>query len=62
MPHRILVAAGLLSLCLFALWGPVTAGVQGRVAFSSDDEDESEESAITALYTIHNEGYIEPCG
>ena len=62
MHHRSLIAVGLLSLGLFALWGPVTAGLEGRVAYSSADDEDAEETAITVLYTIHNEGYIEPCG
>ena len=41
-----------------------SAGVDG--AASADDENtadtDSAADSLTLIYTIHNEGYIEPCG
>ena len=31
-------------------------------AENAASEEDSEEQPVTILYTLHNEGYIEPCG
>ena len=38
------------------------AAAQDAAAQDAAAQEEDEEPAVTVLYTIHNEGYIEPCG